>query len=448
MWSKLKDWLGTDFMDGFIKLFFGSAFGQILVFLSGPILASLYTPDDFGTYALMSSVAGLLSVVATGSYEFAIVTAKSDGDAETLSVVAMLLSVLFSLLTFVAILLMIVLAIPWGSTLLGFGWLLVPVFVLLQGVFNTSNYFLNRVQRYGAISKGRLLRSVSMVATQVSLGFAKHGLGLYIGMLVGHFVAAAFQFRLISRHIVSGVKSFSLRRAWQVAKQNYRFPLFLMPDQLLNELSVQSPVLLLQAFFSSSAVGLYALSQKFLSLPVAMVGNSIGQVFFRKAAILSEGTPELSLVTRRLFRFLFWLGVVPFSTLMVFGDAIFELFFGAEWVQSGLYAQLISPWLLFVLIGSPLSKLFTVQQRQGQSLVLNASLFCLRVAALLVGSLAFGSEAIAVGLFAAVSFFFWVFLAFYNLRLARVGVLPLAIEVVLGWGVTCAVLFMVRLMIL
>jgi O-antigen/teichoic acid export membrane protein len=221
-----------------------------------------------------------------------------------------------------------------------------------------------------------------------------------------------------------------------------------MPDQLLNELSVQSPVLLLQAFFSSSAVGLYALPQKFLSLPVAMVGNSIGQVFFRKAAILSEGTPELSLVTRRLFRFLFWLGVVPFSVLIVFGDAIFELFFGAEWVQSGLYAQLISPWLLFVLIGSPLSKLFTVQQRQGQSLVLNASLFCLRVAALLVGSLAFGSEAIAVGLFAAVSFFFWVFLAFYNLRLARVGVLPLAIEVVLGWGVTCAALFMVRLMIL
>ncbi|MDD2548624.1 MAG: oligosaccharide flippase family protein [Bacteroidales bacterium] len=433
-----------EFLRNFLTLFTGSTLGQFIPFVAGPLLARLYVPADFGLYALLSSTAGLASLVATGSYEFAILTSDTDDEADSLSLLSSLLSFIFSCVATLILFLMVVFAKPWTNSAFGYTWFLVPLFVVFQGVLNATGYRLNRQQKYGVMARGRLLRAAVMTSVQLLLGFLSLPWGLFPGMLTGHFSAAAYQLRSVRCYFHSAFRSFTIKNIKVLAAKYYRFPAFLMPAQLVNELSIQTPVFLLKSFFSTSAVGFYALPQKFLNAPVALIGNSIGQVFFQKAVEQKKHSESLAATTLSLFRFLFRIGVVPFSIMLVFGDSVFVWLFGDQWVQSGLFAQMLSPWLLFVLSGSPISKLFTVLDKQHQSLWLNLVLLTLRVAGLIAGALFFSSQVMAVFLFSLLSFLYWVFLTFYILRLAKVKVLPIIIETVVTWTIVVLPMVIVR----
>jgi lipopolysaccharide exporter len=424
---------GKDLMKSFLTLFSGATLGQLIPFFAGPILARLYSPEDFGLFALLSSTAGLASIVATGSYEFAILTSDSDDEADSLSLLSSLLSFIFSVIAAAIIVVILVLVKPWSSSSIGWIWLLAPIFVFFQGIMNSTNFRLNRQKRYGVMAKGKLVRAAVMTVIQLLLGFLKLPWGLFPGMISGHVAASGYQFSRVKDSFYKAIKSFSTKNIKALAVKFYRFPLFLLPAQLVNEMSVQVPIYLLRTFFTTAAVGLYALPQKFLNVPVVLIGNSLGQVFFQKAAEQKNDLVALANTTKSLFRFLFRIGVVPFSVILVFGDLLFALVFGQEWQQSGVYSQLLSPWLLFVLVGSPISKLFTVLDRQKESLGLNILLLSLRTGALVVGAVFFKSELIAISLFALTGFLYWAFLAFYILKMARVNLLPVFIETIITW---------------
>ncbi|MFO8021764.1 MAG: oligosaccharide flippase family protein [Perlabentimonas sp.] len=428
----------------FLTLFTGATLGQLIPFLAGPVLARLYSPEDFGLYALLSSTAGLASIVATGSYEFAILTSDDDDEANSLSLLSSLLSFIFSIISAVIIIVVLLLVKPWDENFLGWVWLLAPVFIFLQGVVNSSNYRLNREKRYGIMARGRLVRAFVMTGVQLLLGFLRLPWGLYPGMVTGHFTTAGYQFSKVKSSYAKAIKAFSLNNIKSLARKYYRFPSFLLPAQLVNEFSVQVPVYLLKSFFTTAVVGLYALPQKFLNVPVMLIGNSLGQVFFQKAVEQKDDKEALGATTLSLFRFLFRIGVVPFSVMLVFGDILFAFVFGAEWHQSGLFAQMLSPWLLFVLAGSPISKLFTVLDRQKQSLWLNIILLTLRTSGLVVGALIFRTENMAVLLFSLTGFFYWAFLTFFILRMAGVRLLPVVFETIITWGLVLLPMLLVR----
>lgn len=435
-------------MKSFLTLFSGATLGQLIPFLAGPVLARLYSPEDFGLYALLSSTAGLASIVATGSYEFAILTSDSDEEADSLSLFSSLLSLIFSTIAAGILVVIIVLIKPWGSDVVGWIWLLAPIFVFFQGLMNSTNFRLNRQKRYGVMAQGKLVRATVMTIVQLLFGIFKLPWGLFPGMISGHAAASGYQFLFVKERFSRAIKSFSITNIKAIAAKFYRFPSFLLPAQLVNEMSVQVPIYLLRSFFTTAAVGLYALPQKFLNVPVVLIGNSLGQVFFQKAAEQKNDVEALASTTKSLFRFLFRIGVVPFSLILVFGDLLFVLVFGQEWQQSGVYSQMLSPWLLFVLVGSPISKLFTVLDRQKESLGLNILLLSLRTGALVVGAIFFHSELVAIFLFAITGFLYWAFLAFYILKMARVRLLPMILETIITWLLVLIPLVAFRLLML
>ena len=60
-----------------------------------------------------------------------------------------------------------------------------------------------------------------------------------------------------------------------------RFPIFLTPAGLLNASGVYVPLLLVASFYGATAAGYLGFSQRILSLPVTLLGQSIAQVYFR-----------------------------------------------------------------------------------------------------------------------------------------------------------------------
>ena len=62
----------------------GTAAAHLLTSLAIPINTRLYTPDDFNTFSVFSSIVAILAPVACLRYDAAIVLPDSDEDAASL----------------------------------------------------------------------------------------------------------------------------------------------------------------------------------------------------------------------------------------------------------------------------------------------------------------------------------------------------------------------------
>ncbi|MFW6275437.1 MAG: lipopolysaccharide biosynthesis protein [bacterium] len=426
------------------KVLVGQMTGHAIIFLSGPLLSRLYSPEEFGTYALMSSIAALLSIISTGGYEFAIINVKEDKEAQVLSILSISGSLITAIIAACILLFLTIKTEAIKNGMAGAGWGLLPAFVLFQGIYNTANFTLNRQKKYETISFARTLRALAMVPIQLFLGGLNFAFGLFLGMVSGHMTGMLFQLRKIYKQLIYNIKIVNFKKLKTTALKNYKFPAFFMPEELINSASVQAPIFLLKFFFNQASIGLYALPQKLLSIPIVLIGNSLGQIYFRNAALEYTNPDKLLNTTLRLFRYLFFLGLLPFSFLMVYGDIIVPYIFGDEWYESGIYTMILSPWLFFVLIGSPLSNIFPVKGKQKLSLTINLYMLTGRILAFMAGVFLFENAIISVALFSGISFCFWFFIAFYNLYLVKARIRPEILKVLSIWFLNLLIFFLIR----
>jgi O-antigen/teichoic acid export membrane protein len=73
--------------------------------------------------------------------------------------------------------------------------------------------------------------------------------------------------------------------------------------------------------------------------------------------------------------------------LGIAGPELFRIIFGANWVEAGRYAQILSPWMFILFISSPLSNLFSTLERQELALIVNSVILGTRFVALIIGGL-------------------------------------------------------------
>ena len=93
MINKLKP--KSEFSRNVLTLMTGTTIAQAIPIAISPILTRIYTPEDFGMFALYMSVASILSVVATGRYELAIMLPKKDEDAVNIVALSIIISFSF-----------------------------------------------------------------------------------------------------------------------------------------------------------------------------------------------------------------------------------------------------------------------------------------------------------------------------------------------------------------
>ena len=99
----MKKYLPTsEFSKNVITMLTGNMIAQLIPLLITPILSRLFSVEEFGVFALYSSIATFFMVVAAGRYETAILLPKEDRDAVNI------LALSFLILTGISLLLMIV----------------------------------------------------------------------------------------------------------------------------------------------------------------------------------------------------------------------------------------------------------------------------------------------------------------------------------------------------
>jgi O-antigen/teichoic acid export membrane protein len=195
--NKLKP--KSEFSRNVLTLITGTTIAQAIPIAISPILTRIYTPADFGVFALYMSIASIMSVIATGRYELAIMLPKKDEDAINIVALSLMISFFISLVS-----LMIVFIFNSQITnLLGnheiSNWLyFIPITVLLTGIYQSFNYWSNRKKHYKRLALSRVLQSGTTSSANLGMGYYGFGSsGLILGGVLGQGIAVTMLAKVI-----------------------------------------------------------------------------------------------------------------------------------------------------------------------------------------------------------------------------------------------------------
>lgn len=402
----------------------GTVIAQIIAVLVSPIITRMYTPSDMGVLASFTAIVTVLGVVAAGRYELAIVLPETDKMSNAVSFAGLIFALIFGLIvTFLTIIfnkpLVSLLklqgdAASW-SYLLGF-------FVLLTGAEHVLNRLAIRNRHFRVIASTQVTQQLSASSIKIGWGYFSPGtLGLFISTL---FSTASRIMRLAMGEIKI-LFSKENRPSWDDIKNSAirykKFPLISSWSGFLNSASVQIPVVLFTALFSPAVAGFYSLSHRILSLPMSLIGRSVTNVFLERAAKAKDNDKELGRITLELYKKLILIGSIIMSFITFYGDKLFPFVFGEQWIEAGKYAQWISVWLVFVLAASPLSNVYTVKERQIESLIFNIILFISRILAIILPFKIWQTDIASVIFFSLTGMVIWIIFSIRILGIAGIS---------------------------
>lgn len=393
--------LRPSFATDVLRLASGTASAQLIGILAAPFIARMFAPQAFGALAIFASVAGIISVVSCLRYEIAIYLPERDQEAANVAALSALLVTAITVVT-------AILAWAVGPAALRLaklpelnGWLwFLPLNVLITGWWTILNCWNQRKRRFGRITVLQVVTRVAMVGSQIILGLAglRSGITLIGTTVFGALVTAGLlgwqTLHDDRRLFVESVSWSAIRLVW---RRYAKFPRFGMAAALLNSASFQLPVLLLSGFFNAAVVGSYSFGLRVLRVPGMLIGTNINRAFFPRAAdARHRGT--LGRSVESALAYLITLSFFPCFLLALTGGDIFSLIFGARWHEAGIYAQILSVWLFFWFVSSPLNTVFAVLEEQALELRYQVANLLTRFAAMVIGG-AMGNARIAIALF-------------------------------------------------
>jgi O-antigen/teichoic acid export membrane protein len=356
----VKRWLPQgEFARNVLTVMSGTMLAQAIPVLISPILTRLYTPSELGTLALFVSLIAIGVVLATGRFELAIPIPRRDLEAFDIAVVGIGLALVVSVLAWVGLGAFAVL-LPYGQnafgTLGGWGYVL-PLGILLMGVYQCLSYWNNRHKRFAALSLSKVGQSSTMATVQLAAGMVGAGTpGLIGGYLLGQLAANALLVRSTLADATGTMRRPSAARACAVAHRHADFPRYMIPGQLANVASSQMPVLLLSILYGPAVAGFYSLAERVLVLPVSIVGSAIGDVYRQQAAQQYQTTGNCRVLFLRTVRRLAILASVPLLFAVVAAPWLFSFLFGTAWREAGEITALLGGMVFFQVVSSPLSQ--------------------------------------------------------------------------------------------
>ncbi len=382
-----------------LDLMTGAIIAQAIYAVISPVLTRLYSPEDFGALALYNSIVVIVAVVMCWRYDLALVLPAKREDAGSLLILSLGIALV---MTGISILIIIFgrfqLASLLGAPSMARWLWLLPVSFFAMGIYQPLNSWCLRKKQFKTISSSRIGQAASTAGIQSISGYALHS---PLGGLIGGYISGG----IVSAAIL-GIKTirddFHLIRQsldWNRMKENARtykkYPVFSTWPAFINTLSLSLPVFFLTRYYDADIVGQYALSFRILQAPLALIGASIGRVYFQRLADEKNKTDDISLTVERTFRKLIFLCIPGGLILMIFAPVLFVFIFGQQWLEAGRFSQILAPAMMIKFVTSPLTTAFGVSNRQEVAAIWQISqLIC--TAGFLYGSLYLGGITAAI----------------------------------------------------
>jgi len=426
--STINNYIGKlstpgEFAANVIRMLSGNFFAQIIAFCAAPIISRLYTPDDFGAMTLILTCISVTSILASLRYEQAIVLPKEDSDGKNLVILSMLLCLTIST--------------SLAGTLLFIGKdisryvtqfhgredliLMIPLGICVYGFLQCFTFWQARKKNFSAISWNQILIQVPGAGTKiVAAGFiGSTAVWLVAGNIIGQLIAVAVLASISFSQIFNTKTKTGIGHLMDVASKYSDFPRFRAMNGFVNELSQNLPVFMLAYFFSNRVVGYFGLANSVLKKPVELFSQSMTNVFLQKIAESNANGRGLKRSLQKATYGLAAVGIVPFAILMISGKFLCVLIFGNSWATSGLYMQILVPWLFTLFINPPSTQVILVKRKLKFNLYFDVVTIVLRAVALYVGAWLTTEPWVAILLFSITSMLSNLFYIRYAFKISE-----------------------------
>ena len=367
----------NEFAKYVLTLMTGTILAQAVPIAIIPILTRIFTPEDFGLLALYGAFVSILGVVATGRYEIAIMLPKEEEAARVLLQVSVLVALCISI--FISIPLFL-----WSIEIANFlgnkaiaPWLyLVPVSVLLTGVYQALTYWNNRQKKFKNTAISRVNQSLFQGITQTGLGFVQISGGLIWGQFIGVITTLAYLLKK-DRSYKKILQKADANELKLQMKKYQKFPKYGVVGSLCDAIATQMPVFMLTKFYSSTITGMFSLTFRVLNIPTAIISSAIAQVLFQNVVEISHTAPEkLNRYIMKMFLILFFIYLPVVPILFFWGDTLFTFVFGEEWGQAGVYAGYLVIAVAIRFAVSPLSVVLSLDKNIKKGVFWQVLYFC------------------------------------------------------------------------
>jgi O-antigen/teichoic acid export membrane protein len=334
----------------------GTTIAQAIPVVISPILTRLYTPEDFGVAALYMAIAAIFGSIATARYELAVMLPEEDDDALNIVALGLLIATALSVvLLFVVILFNSAICDLLDNRDISLWLYFIPLSVFFIGLFNVLQYYNNRTKQYKDLAKANVYKSLASVIVRLSVVFIKPGpTGLISGQITAQIVAN-------TKLLLNTVRNKNLRSILSInkmkllAKRYDDFPKYSTAAVLANTSSYQLTNILISAFYSISTLGFYSLVQRILGMPSALVGRSVGQVFYQQAAEEKRKTgTSIKIFIKTALRMVL-IGLPIFFVLFFIVEDLFAFVFSEKWRVAGEYAKILIPLYYVRFFVSPIT---------------------------------------------------------------------------------------------
>lgn len=448
MFRKVKEYLaGREMLRNLTVLTGGTVIAQAIPILITPILSRLYSPDEFGVWALYLSFVMFLSVLSTGRYQFAVMLPKENREAINILALSFYLLVGFCLLAEGLILIFFQQLQALESVAkIGYWIYFLPLSILLVSSISILNIWNTRSKLFKNIVASKVTQTSTTSVVNIGVGLAKNrksisdifadfgdttsttkpagskasgAAGLIGGTIAGQFVGAIVLLYKFLRHSRGYLSQINKKKIRSSAGKYRDFPAVNVLHATIDNIQYAGVSILIVQFFNAYILGLYSYAYRIVQAPLGIITSSYSQVFFQRSAELHAHGQSINPLYKKTLRVFFLLGLPVFLVLAIFGPQIFAFVFGEEWRESGFYVQLLAPWFFMNFLISPMGQIPIILQKQRQVFLLSIIGNALILLSLIVGSKYFESIRISFLLISITQTLYYGYMLIWFNRLTK-----------------------------
>lgn len=354
----------SDFARNTSTLLTGTVIAQVIPILIQPILRRYYPAEVFGSYAVYMSLIGILYAVASFRYEQSIILQKNDADATNIFLLSQLINFVFC--TIIAVVVLVLqdeiihfLNVPAKYKVF---ILAVPIGTFLFNLHQAINLWLIRKKNFLIVSKNKIIRRGVEGGFQISFRYLKVNFGLLLGDIIGHIVNVMYGIFKI-KHTGFSFQHISKDRLRTLSKQYSEYARLYTPTTLINALALLLPVIIINKYYGAENAAYFDLSRLILLTPIVLIAGSISNVMLQRIAEKRQKN-EFFLNEIRLIVLLgVAVALVEIIVIYLFGEKLFSVVFGKDWVFSGTISKLLIFPYLIMFFTTSLNSVFLALRR-------------------------------------------------------------------------------------
>jgi O-antigen/teichoic acid export membrane protein len=363
-----------------------SALMQLVPLATAPIIARLYSPAEFGIYAVFFALASILAAVAPLALTHATLLEPDDSDAAHATLLTIAVVVGFCTLFTVA-----GLVTPRAQKVAMFGepvvpylaWL--PLTILFSGIFNCLYTWAIRVKNFHLLARNRIVLGVSTAALQIGIGLLNPGA---VGFIVANLCGYGLAVLLLIVPLVTDVRrlrpQFTPHSALAQFVKHRALPLWTVPANLVNSISSFLPDLIIGRLFGVAQLGQYSLASRMVNFPLTFIATSAQDIFRQQATQEFNEQGHCRKTFNRFFLLMVIVTVALLIPMILVMPYVFPVIFGSQWGQAGVLIQAIGLLLIVRFVTSPLSYVWIIRGHQKLDFLWQTGLLALSLATFLI----------------------------------------------------------------